>query len=247
VIGMLSSPVPPSPAMLLEPRSSLTVELLSEDFALAAIDAAGIANGANRALVGNEVIQFAEAEALGGGSWRLTGLLRGRGGTEAAAAAGHPAGTAFVLLDGRPVALDPAKVGPSQGRSIVALGLGDAEPVSAVIANPGLTLRPLAPVHPRAERLASSGLALAWTRRARGAWSWPDEVEITLGEECEAYRVGLGPPDAPIVAWDVSEPSLVIDAATLAALEAAHPGVALWVRQVGSFALSDPLLLATLS
>ena len=44
------------------------------------------------------MIQFARASAIGGGQWRLEGLLRGRGGTERAALTGHAAGTSFVLL-----------------------------------------------------------------------------------------------------------------------------------------------------
>src|SRR5690606_20783767 len=106
-----------------------------------------LANGANRALLGGEVVQFAEAISLGGAGWRLRGLLRGRGGTEAAALAGHPPGARFVLLDDRPIALDAASIGGSA--SVVAIGLAESEPAIAPIDNPGLTLRPLAPVHPR--------------------------------------------------------------------------------------------------
>lgn len=246
VIGQAAAPVPPSPALLIE-RGAIEIELASADFALATSSAEGLANGANRALLGGEVIQFVIATPLGEARWRLEGLLRGRGGTERAALAGHPAGTPFVLLDDRPLALDPAKVGPSAGTAIVGIGLGDAEPVHAPIANPGITLRPLAPVHPRALRLADGALALGWTRRARGAWNWPDEVDAPLVEQAESYRVGLGPVDAPLLAWEVSAPELSIPAATLAPLASAHPGAALWVRQAGNSALSDALLLATLS
>ena len=246
MIGKVTSAVPSSRAMLFETSAALSVELLSEDLALAGTDRTGIANGANRARIGNEVIQFASATPVGGGIWHLAGLLRGRDGTEAAAEAGHPAGTAFVLLDGKPVALDPAKTGAAPDTSIVAIGLGNAEPVNAPIANPGLTLRPLVPVYPRADALPDGSMQLSWTRRARGAWSWPDEVEIALGEEAEAYRVGLGQVEAPALVWNVDEPTLVLDAAIMATLKEAYPGVVLWVRQVGSFAVSDPLLLTTL-
>ncbi|WP_336979404.1 phage tail protein [Altererythrobacter fulvus] len=247
VIGHSAGPVPPSPAMLLERGASIDVMLASADFALTSTTPEALANGANRALLGGEVIQFAAATALGGGTWRLAGLLRGRGGTEDAAQAGHPAGTVFVLLDGTARLLDPVKVGPSQGTLILAQGLADAEPVSAPIANPGLSLRPLAPVHPRVQRPGDGGLTLGWTRRARGAWGWADEVDVPLAEQMEAYRVGLGPTDAPLAAWDVSAPALTLSAGTLAPLRAAHPGAPFWVRQVGSFAQSHPLFLTTLS
>jgi hypothetical protein len=41
----------------------------------------------------------------------------------------------------------------------------------------------------------------------------------------------------------VRESRLALDGATRAALVAAHPAQSLWVRQVGRFAQSDPLLL----
>jgi hypothetical protein len=86
----------------------------------------------------------------------------------------------------------------------------------------------------------------AWTRRARGAWGWPDEVELPLGEHSEAYRVGLGPVEAPLLFWDVATPSLALDAPSVAAFESEYSGEDLWVRQIGSHAQSDPLLLTTL-
>jgi hypothetical protein len=246
-IGETAGAVPPSPALLIDRQASIEVQLGSADFALTSTSPEALAGGANRALVGGEVLQFLTAAALGGGLWRLAGLLRGRGGTEAAAQAGHLAGARFVLLDEAPVALDPAKAAPSAGTAIVALGRGDAGPVSDPIANPGITLRPLTPVHPMAARNASGGLTLGWTRRARGAWGWPDEVELPLGEQHEAYRVGLGPVEAPLLFWDVTAPSLALEPAALAALAFDYPGENLWVRQLGSHAQSDPLLLTIIS
>ncbi|MCB5425235.1 hypothetical protein H0274_08200 [Altererythrobacter sp. CC-YST694] len=247
VIGHAAAVVPPSPAMLLERGAELDIQLVSPDFALTSATPEELANGANRALLGGEVIQFAGARALGGGTWRLSGLLRGRGGTEGTALAGHAAGTPFVLLNAAPRLLDPARVGPSEGTAILALGLADSTAVSATIANPGLTLRPLTPVHPRAFRKADGSLLFGWIRRARGGWNWADGVDVPLAEQTEAYRVGLGPVDLPAAYWDVSTPSLALPAATLAPLAAAHPGAPFWVRQVGSFALSPPLFLTALS
>jgi hypothetical protein len=243
VIGTLAEPLPSSAAMLLEAGASVDVDLASTDFALANVGAEGLASGANRALVGGEVLQFAEAATIGGGRWRLTGLLRGRGGTEAAARAGHAAGARFVLLDARPVSVDPTRLGPATG--LAAIGLADPVPVVSAIANAGATLRPLTPVHPRME-LLESGVALRWTRRSRGAWHWPDGVELPLNEQAEAYLVGLGPVETPLASWQASEPELAFSAPEWAALAATHAGQPLWVRQAGSHALSDPLLLTLL-
>jgi hypothetical protein len=243
-IGKLAEPLGPSPGLLFEASAAIEIELASADFALTGSSPEGLAAGANRALVGAEVLQFAEAAQLGSGRWQLTGLLRGRGGSEAAALAGHAVETPFVLLDTAPVRIDAARLGPAV--SLAAIGLADPAPVTAAIANPGATRRPLTPVHPRVAPGESGGMILRWTRRSRGAWGWHDGVETPLNEQAEAYQAGLGDPDAPLASWQLTAQLLELSAAEWAALTAAHAGQPLWVRQTGSHALSDPLLLATL-
>src|SRR5690606_38600238 len=152
IIGEVLGPLDPSPAILLESQASFDVQLAASDLGLSDASIAMLAGGANRALVGEELLQFARVEPLGDGAWRLSELLRGRGGTEAGAGMGHGAGTRFVLLDHRPIRLDAGLTGPAA--SIAALGTGDSAPVMTAIANPGATLRPLSPVHPRATRQA---------------------------------------------------------------------------------------------
>jgi hypothetical protein len=246
VIGATASMLPPSPAVLFDRQAALEVELVSADFMLTGATAEELAGGANRALLGAEIVQFAEAVPLGGSQWRLRGLLRGRGGTEGAAQAGHAAGTPFVLLDGQAAAIDSAKLDPTGATSLAAIGLADDEPVTAPIANPGLTLRPLTPVHPRVEPDPGGGLILHWTRRARGAWTGPGGVETPLAEQAEAYTVGLGDTGQPALRWELAQPRLELSAAMLAQLSSEHAGKPLWVRQVGSFATSPPLLLTIL-
>jgi hypothetical protein len=102
-------------------------------------------------------------------------------------------------------------------------------------------------VHARAQASDDGGLVLRWTRRSRGAWTWPDHVDLPLNEQAEAYVVGLGDADAPALRWELSQPLIEFSPATLAQLATDHPGEPLWVRQVGTFAASDPLLLIVLS
>lgn len=246
ILGELETALPPSPGVLLERDAALAVTLVSTDLALSSVGAAGLASGLNRALVGGEVLQFARATALGEGQWLVEGLLRGRAGTEAAAMAGHPPGAAFVLLDDTLRLLDPQIVGSTGDAVIAALGRGDAAPVTAPIGNPGLTLRPPCPVNAASHGDGEGGLTFTWTRRARGAWAWRDGVETPLVEETESYAIGLGPVGAPHAQWQAATPSFTLAAADIAALAADHPGAPLWVRQAGTYALSDPLLLATL-
>src|SRR3546814_18510434 len=63
---------------------------------LESVGDAAMLGGANRAMVGGELLQFGEAEIVGPGKWRLSRLLRGRAGP--ARAMSHPAGEPFVLL-----------------------------------------------------------------------------------------------------------------------------------------------------
>src|SRR5690606_26584737 len=141
VIGETTTALAASPAVRFDRHAAVDVELASDDFALGDAAAEAIVAGANRAWLGGEVIQFAESLRIGGATWRLRGLLRGRGGTEAIAQAGHAVGTAFVLLDGGPLSIDAARLAAGAA-SLAAIGLADDEPVVAAIADPGVTLRP---------------------------------------------------------------------------------------------------------
>ena len=230
---------------LFDRSSILTVELLAADMALTHATPRQIAFGANKALVGNEIIQFATAIPLGNRQWKLQGLLRGRGGTEYATAQ-HGAGESFVLLDSRPVLLDPALVGNSPGTQIVAIGRAEATPVMSGIGLQGITLRPLFPVHPKAMMLPDGSLDLSWTRRSRGAWSWIDSVGTPLNEQAEAYRITYGPADFPVALWHVDTPRLTLSPQDQADLTSQLPGGAFHVQQQGNHGLSDPLFVATL-
>lgn len=245
IAGMLAAPLPASRALLFERQASLTIDLVADDMELAPASIAALAAGANRLLIGGEIVQFAGAAREGDRRWRLEGLLRGRGGTEAVAFAGHAEGTPATLLDARLVPV-PMRIGDGESRSLAAIGAADEEPVYAPIEGLGATRRPLTPVHPRAGTLASGALSLRWIRRARGGWGWPPEIELPLVEQAELYRVGVGPVEAPFASWDVAVPEFVVAEADVAALSAAHPGAPVWVRQVGSFAASAPLKLCNL-
>lgn len=244
ILGHSLTTLPSAHTVLFARNAVLDVQLLSEDFILESSDIDGLAQGTNRALIGDEIVQFAIAENLGAGRWRLSGLLRGRGGTEHVAKSETSAGASFVLLDSRPVALDPDEVG--QASSIAAIGLADSEPVVDEISAAGTSLRPLCPVHPKASMHANGSLQLCWIRRARGAWTWTGTVDVPLVEQSEVYEVGLGDPDAPNVTWEVTDRKLIIEASELSELQSVHPGKQVWVRQIGTHSRSLPLLLTSI-
>lgn len=246
IVGTAIDALAPANPLLFDRSNTVTVELVADEMALADATVRLLAAGNNRALLGGELIQFSRAMPLGDRRWRLEALLRGRGGTESAVGM-HTAGERFVLLDGQAVALDSIKVGSTIGTMIAATGLGDAAPVEAPIALQGITRRPLSPVHGRALTHADNSLELTWTRRARGAWTWLDGVDAPLHEQTEAYLVTYGPLGAPAALWELTTPSLLIDATQLANLAASLPGESFRVRQQGTYALSEHLVLATLT
>ncbi|WP_298198656.1 phage tail protein [Novosphingobium sp.] len=244
VLGHAEDRLAPASPLLPDRASRVVVALLDPEMTLGEATGAQLANGANRALLGDEIVQFAGAVPLGGGRWQLSGLLRGQGGTEAVTAAHRP-GERFVLLDPRLPVLDRSAA-PGATR-VAAIGLEDPDPVVTEVALPGIAARPLAPVHPTARTLPDGSLALGWTRRARGAWSWVDGADAPLHEEFEGYEVLAGSAAHPFARWDVAEPRLILAAEALRALRATQPDAALLVRQRGSYAVSEPLLLTHLS
>lgn len=245
VMGTAENALEPASPCIFDRHSSLIVRLAASDLALVPANAQQVVRGANRALVGSEIVQFARATALGGGRWQLTGLLRGRGGTEAAIG-DHAIGERFVLLDSALTGLDAESVGTAPDARIAAAGLADTAPARTEIACRGLTTRPLPPVHPRAAFDAGGNLELSWIRRSRGAWSWADGVDAPLNEQSEEYLVTLGDPAAPMATWVTTAPQLTVSAETLASLEAIGSHAELQVRQRGSQALSGSLPLIRL-
>ena len=238
--------LPAASPLVFDRQSSVTVQLAALDLALADATADQLIAGANRALLGNEIIQFGKATPLGGGTWQLGTLLRGRGGTENQVGS-HVVGEKFVFLDSTPVGLNPNLVGPNPNALIAAIGLADSSAVESAIACQGITLKPLCPVSPVSQYMADGSLALSWTRRARGAWVWQEGVDVPLVEETEVYQVSYGSSDSTVAQWTVNQPSLTLGSADLSALRAQLTGGNFLVRQIGTYAQSDPLLLGTLA
>lgn len=241
VMGAAEDALPPANPLLFDRAGTVIVALVAADQLLVDATMRQLSMGANRALLGQEIIQFAQAQPLGGGRWRLSGLWRGRGGTEAAMAS-HAANEAFVLLDGQGTVLDPVAVGDTPEAEIAALGLGDTAPVVSPIRLRGIGWKPLTPVHPRVQLQAEGTRLLRWTRRARGGWGWSDGADLPLGEQTESYRVSfVSIANAELASWTVSQSELVVDQITLAALLAQAPSGRFHVRQIGDRALSDSL------
>lgn len=171
---------------------------------------------------GWEVIQFLNAEEISAGNWRLTGLLRGQGGTEDAMAAGAIAGARVVLLNEAvvPAGLKAGEIGLALNLRIGVAGRPFTDRYfETVEATGGLrALTPLAPVHLKARSLDDGGIALSWIRRTRvDGDSWL-ATEVPLGEDEERYAVRIYEGETLVFSAAATEQALTLDAATVTAL-----------------------------
>jgi hypothetical protein len=151
-----------------------------------------ILNGANAALIGDELVQFQNAELIGEKTYRLSKLLRGRQGTEWAIA-GHQAGDRFILLN--PALYTTSIANNLIGRELyyksVSVGNSLGNTAEEAFTYRGNNLKPFAPVHIKGVRDVSGNLTISWVRRSRVDGDWRDGVDVPLAEEFERYEVEI--------------------------------------------------------
>lgn len=240
-LGHLAEPLASGSEYLIDRVHAALVTLVNPSMTLESVDDAALLGGANRAMLGAEMLQFGTAEPVGAGVWRLSRLLRGRAGTGGAAV--HAAATPFVLLDDSAPMLLPealAHVAESGAARLQWAPRGGTAMTEVVIAAAGAALVPLAPIHGRITPDGAGGVLLGWRRRSRVDTGWRDHVDLPVGEGREAWRISLSPPVAGIGPWERATPDLHIGADLLAAFPT---GTSVAIRQVGDFAPSPPLLL----
>lgn len=166
-------------------------------FTLESVSMASLLVGANAAAIGVhgrwEIIQFMNAEltdATDGNTWRLTGLLRGRRGTEWTIGLSEVGDTFVLLRNVVRATQEIASIGAT--RFIKALTFGqpaDAE-LPVVFTGNGMALEPFSPVWVEGARDGGDNLTVTWIRRSRFGQEMPGGgVAIPLGEVTEAYEV----------------------------------------------------------
>jgi len=215
VVGETTTALPAGPTATWDEGSSVDIALLREDDSLESRSALSILNGANRAVIGDELVQFREADLLANGNMRLSGMLRGRNGTEQAVA-GHIAGERFVLLDGGglvPAAPPLETIGQSLLLKPVTRGRTLEETAAQSLTVSGASLRPLAPVHLRGRRSDGGDLEITWIRRTRVGGAWIDGVDVPLGEEVESYEIDILAGGQPVRTISSAAPQVVYGAA----------------------------------
>lgn len=147
-------------------------------------------------LIGNEIIQARQATLVGAGRYVLSGLLRGRRGTEQFST-GHVTDERAVVLRAagmRRVEHQAADIGLTRKYKAITLGKALSSATAEPFVDTGVALKPFAPVHLRALRDASSGdITFSWTRRTRLATRFVGSMGINapLGESVELYALEI--------------------------------------------------------
>lgn len=242
VLGETLTDLAPGPTAVFDLAARLDVRLAGGT--LSAASEALVLDGANRAAVrapsGDwEVVQFTEAELVAPSTWRLSGFLRRQGGSDDAGAATIPAGSAFVLLDDRLIALP---IGREDIGRAVTLKVGPAaDPPTAatwvdVVATPSARgLKPWSPAHLEASVDTASGdVAFGWVRRSRvaGADSWA-LLEVPLGASAERWSIVVALGSTVVASAETTTPGwLWPKAARDAALGSAPAAVTVTVAQI---------------
>lgn len=160
---------------------------------LVSVGYAGLLEGAQAALIGDELVYFRNAVLNGDGTYTVSGFLRGRRGTEAKIT-GHTANERFVFLTPSTVsriAQETADIGRTRLYKAVTSGATLSSAAAQSFTNEGAALKPYAPVQFGGGRAADGALLLQWVRRGRLSGEWRDGVDVPLSEASEAYEVEI--------------------------------------------------------
>lgn len=220
----------------------IRVTLDDEADELESVTELDVLNGKNVAWIGGadghdgEVLQFKTATLVSAGVYDLSGLLRGRLGTEFAVGR-HAHGENFIQLDFGPVRrADFSASDWNKDRTYKAVSLltleADADAVDFI--NTGEGKRPLSPVHV-ASTTAAGDMTITWLRRSRLRQPGLGGGPLPLGESVEAYEVDVMIASAVVRTLASNVPQVVYTAAMQAA-DGVAPGDTI---QVEVYQLSD--------
>lgn len=184
--------------------------------------------GKNRALLGDEVIHFKSATVVSAGVYFLSGILRGRCGTEWAMST-HYEDERFVVLNDAVARFEsPLSL---VGRDVLYRGTSFGQLAvngyTVEVTETQAGMMPLSPVYLAVGEAGASGYVARWIRRTRYPAPWIDGADAPLDETSERYRATV---------WDAADESNVAEVTSAthtfgAGLDLQHYPIS--VRQVG--------------
>lgn len=160
---------------------------------LTSTDYAGLLSGVNACVVGSEIIYFRNVTQIGDQRFRLTGLLRGRRGSEHAMT-GHISSERFVFYSPAAWARylpDASTIGLALQFRAATIGYPMEASQVKTLTNQGNGAKPYAPAHLGGGRNAAGDITLTWARRTRIGGDWANLIDVPLAETSEAYEVEI--------------------------------------------------------
>lgn len=221
-VGTAATALATANPQLWDETNTVDIDLLTDDTLSSATEAAVLA-GANAALLGNatdgwEIIQFRTATqpdtSMYPKRWRLSGLLRGRRGSDFGLTL-HGTDDYFVLLNTAilPLELDLTERGLARNWKAVTSGQLEADVTAQSFTWQAVNLKPLSVVQVEGSRDGSNNLTITWVRRTRIGGEWQDYVDAPLSEASESYELDVIVSSAVVRTISATTPTAAYSAA----------------------------------
>ena len=219
-VGDVDLALPAGPTTIIDEFNTLTVTLQKGE--LESITEASLFSGFNLAAIGDEgrweLIQFRDATLVSGTTWSLTGLTRGRRGTEWAVGSSL-AGDTFVLLDGALVrmSLGMAGIGVLLPHKAVVVGQSIANVDATNFIPAAVGLECYSVTSAEGVREDNGDITFTWMRRGRIGGEMMSGIDIPLSEESESYEIDIMDVGGAVRTISASAPTATYTAAQQAA------------------------------
>ena len=162
-----------------------------------------VLTGANAAAIGAhgrwQIVQFKTATQVSAVRWSLTGLLRGRKGTEYNTPLSVAADRFVMISTGAIVRLnlENAQIGAELVYRSVSIGAPYASGTNQPFIPRGQALECYSPIYVTIEREINDDLTITWIRRDRLSQTLRDGIPTPMSEAVEAYDIDIIPPGSP--------------------------------------------------
>lgn len=193
VHGITESTLADGPSSIWDRSNSVTVQLYDGATLVSQADI-DVLNGANMAVIGEEIIHFADVADLGDGRYTLSRLIRGVRGTEWAIAGHGDRERVRIITDANLlplVGLPTSELSTTRDYAVRTLGAQRPVRDRQSLTFKGRVKMPYAPVHIAGSKDESDDWTLTWTRRTRVEGHEVDGQDVPLGEASEAYEVDI--------------------------------------------------------
>jgi hypothetical protein len=173
--------------------TTVTVTLGYDTGRLAGVPYDSMLAGLNIGVFGNEIIFFQNAQLVASRQYKISGMLRGRRGTEWAINS-HTTNERFVLYEPaafRWIDMETADIGVPYKWKVVSVGHDPANYPALDFTYTGANLKPYAPCGLVGVRDSAGNLTIGFDRRNRIQGEWRDWVDVPMSEAVEAYEVDI--------------------------------------------------------